>query len=785
MKVSFFKNLYEKQVSFTLDTIEVLERIRTGKSKAIIDQVRAGDSESKKKLPAICFNGTFTSRNDNSLIEHSGLCILDFDKYPTKKAMKDERKRLEDDPYVFSVFTSPSGNGLKVLVRIPKCDKDEHKLYFKSLEKHFSSEYFDEKNCNVSRVCFESYDPKIYINDLAEEWTEKATEEGYHVTTRTPILPLRNESEIIDRLMKWWNENYGFTEGNRNNNLYILACSFCNYGIDQDLATNYIIRNVIDGDFTQSETEIAVRSAYKTSEWNTKYFEDKQTLKRIELKVRKGESVDSISKSLNIDKTDIEDVSEEIKRNNIEFWVINKNRNGVETVTIDPMKYKLFLEEHGFAKYYPEDSDQPIFVRHKENIVNTTSTEKIKDFVLTYLEEKEIHNVWNYCAKTTKIFTDDHLNMLESISLKMLQDEEDTCYLYFQNGVVCIHKDSVEFKSYVDVNGFVWEQQIISREYTKSKKIENDFQDFVQKVSAGEDIRIEALENTLGYLVHSYKDKTEQKAIILNDQEINDDPNGGSGKSLMLEAVGKFKRLVKIDGKIFDPNRSEFVYQRVNIDTQVLAFDDVRKNFNFENLFSIITEGISVRQLFKGEFFIPFDRSPKIVITTNYVIDGAGGSHDRRRHEIEFFQYFNAKRTPLDVYGRLLFDGWDESDWIAFDNYMIHITQKYLNNGLTQPVSINADVKRFIQQTSKDFYDWIEDGNLKHNCRVYIKEIAELFKDEYKNYQNLNNRTFVKWVIRYCDLNGYNFNRDRDHSGRFFEIFTNDVDLEEVDEMPF
>lgn len=785
MKVSFFKNLYEKQVSFTLDTLDVLDRIKTGKSKGIIDQVRAGDAESKKKLPAICFNGTFTSRNDNSLIEHSGLCILDFDKYPTKKAMKDERKRLEDDPYVFSVFTSPSGNGLKVLVRIPKCDKDDHKLYFKSLEKHFNSEYFDEKNCNVSRVCFESYDPKIYVNIEAKEWTEKATEEGYHVTTRTPILPLRNESEIIDRLMKWWNENYGFTEGNRNNNLYILACSFCNYGIDQDLATNYIIRNVINGDFTQSETEIAVRSAYKTSEWNTKYFEDKQTLKRIELKVRKGESVDSISRALNIDKNDIEDVSEEIKRNNIEFWVITKNRNGVETVSIDPMKYKLFLEEHGFAKYYPEDSDQPLFVRHQENIVNTTSTEKIKDFVLNHLEEKEIHNVWNYCAKTSKIFTDEHLNMLESISLKMLQDEEDTCYLYFKNGVVCIHKDSVEFKSYVDVNGFVWEQQIISREFTRSKNIENDFQDFVQKVSAGEQIRVEALENTLGYLIHSYKDKTEQKAIILNDQEINDDPNGGSGKSLMLEAVGKFKRLVKIDGKTFDPNRSEFVYQRVNIDTQVLAFDDVRKNFNFENLFSLITEGISVRQLFKGEFFIPFDRSPKIVITTNYVIDGAGGSHDRRRHEIEFFQYFNAKRTPFDVYGKMLFDGWDESDWIAFDNYMIHITQKYLNNGLTETVSINANVKRFIQQTSKDFYDWIEDGNLKLNCRVYIKDIADQFKEEYKTYQNLNNRTFVKWVIRYCDLNDYKFNRDRDHSGRYFEISTNEVVLEQDDEMPF
>jgi hypothetical protein len=286
-------------------------------------------------------------------------------------------------------------------------------------------------------------------------------------------------------------------------------------------------------------------------------------------------------------------------------------------------------------------------------------------------------------------------------------------------------------------------------------------------------------------MIHNeYKDEKEQKAVILNDQEITDDANGGSGKSLMLQAIMKFKQLVKIDGKTFDPNRSEFVYQRVNVDTQVLAFDDVRKNFNFENLFSLITEGIQVRQLFKGEFFLPYERSPKIIITTNYVINGSGGSHDRRRHEIEFFQYFSAKRQPIDVYGKMFFSGWNESDWIAFDNYIIHITQKYLNNGLTNPVSINADVKRFIQQTNKDFYDWVEEGNIQKNCRVYITEIANQFKEEHKSYHNLNHRTFVKWVMRWSDLNGYDFNKDRDHSGRYFEINTNETKTED-DECPF
>jgi hypothetical protein len=79
MKISLFKSLYST-VSYKIEIEEALERIRNGSSKELIEQIRKGDKEKKKQLPAVCFNGTFTSRNDNSLIEHSGLCVLDFDK---------------------------------------------------------------------------------------------------------------------------------------------------------------------------------------------------------------------------------------------------------------------------------------------------------------------------------------------------------------------------------------------------------------------------------------------------------------------------------------------------------------------------------------------------------------------------------------------------------------------------------------------------------------------------------------------------------------------------------
>jgi len=783
MKISLFKSLYStKDVSYRIQVFEELERIKNGTSKELINKIRNGNLDLKKQLPAVCFNGTFTSRNDNSLIEHSGLCVLDFDKYPNKELFLQERKKIEEDIFTFAVFTSPSGNGLKVLVKIPKCDKDEHKLYFKGIEKHFNSEYFDEKCSNVSRVCFESYDPNLYLNKDSIQFTNKAVEQGYSVTEKVPVLPLKSENEIINRLMKWWSEKFGLVENNWNNNLYILAGAFCSYGIDEDFALTYIVQNITGSNMPENDVQSLTRSAYKRIPFGTKYFEDTTTVKRIKQKVQKGNTVDQIVKAFpSIDKTTIEEVNEEVKKNNSIFWTATINKKGEDIITINPFKFKTFLEENGFNKYYPEGGDTPLFVKHEQNIVNTTSIEKIKDFVLEHLESKNEWSVWNYVAKSSILFSEKYLNMLDSIALKMLQDTKEDCFLYYQNGVVKIGKKTIDFLSYIEVDGFVWEKHIIQRDYKKSNKLKNDFQDLVAKVSNNDEKRLKSLENTIGYLMHSFKDKTDQKAIILNDQEINDDPNGGSGKSLMLTALTYFKKLVQIDGKTFDPNQSQFVYQRVDVDTQILAFDDVKKNFNFEQLFSLVSGGITVNKKNKDEIFIPFDRSPKIIITTNYVINGSGGSHDRRRHEVEFYQYFSSKRSPIEEYGRLLFDSWNEQDWISFDNYMIKITQTFLNEGLTQTISINANIKRFIQQTSKDFYDWIEEGNIKKNVRVYTTETVQSYISDTKT-KDLKNRTFLSWINKYCELNGYELNKSRDNIGRYFEIITQE---KQTDDCPF
>ena len=152
-----------------------LKRIREGNSATTIDEVRQGDKEAKKKLPVVLFSGEFSSRNDEALFEHSGFIVLDFDHIDVPRS----KSILGTDPYVYSCWVSPSGDGLKALVRVT--NPERHRDHFRSLVTYFSKQYnleVDESGVNESRACFESHDPEIIINESAQKFGAFATEKS-------------------------------------------------------------------------------------------------------------------------------------------------------------------------------------------------------------------------------------------------------------------------------------------------------------------------------------------------------------------------------------------------------------------------------------------------------------------------------------------------------------------------------------------------------------------------------------------------------------------------------
>jgi hypothetical protein len=768
MEITIFKDIKNTSQPFYRDVGIIIERIKEGASQEIVRTIRSEKDKSKRNqlkqsLPAICFSGKFTKRNDASITEHSGLICLDFDGYENDKFLLEEKENLTKDRYVYSVFISPSGLGLKVLVKIPE-EVDTHKQFFNSLQQHFNSPYFDETCKNISRVCYESYDPLIYINEQSSVFNQ-ITEQKYQEVVKhkdVQTIPITDENKIVDILMKWWERKYGLKNGERNNNVYILASAFNDFGVNKTLA-EYIMSNFVSEGFSQNEIKRTIHSAYQqVQNFGTKYYEDEDKVNDVKQKLRRGVSKGEIKSSLE-EETEVEDAvldnvirRLEEEQDKQKFW--SKSEKGV--IKIIHISFKKFLEDNGFYKFNPEGSKNYVFVKVTNNLIDHTSEKEIKDFVLNYLLDIDDTSVYNYFAECTRYFREEFLTLLSSINVYFIADNKDTAYLYYKNCAVKITKEEITPIDYLDLGGYVWKDHVIDRVFDLCQVTDCDYKTFITNISGGTDKRVTSMESTIGYLLHGWKNLSYCPATILNDEVISDNPEGGTGKGLFMTGIGHMKKLVVIDGKSFNFEKS-FAYQLVSADTQILCFDDVKKHFDFERLFSVVTEGLTLEKKNKDAIKIPFTKSPKVAITTNYAIKGKGSSFERRKWELELSQFYTKEFTPLVEFGKLMFGEWDDNDWCQFDNYMIKCLQLYLDKGLLKSDFVNLKARQFSAETSHEFIEWCgviggtRNDKLIKNNRIYVNDLYVDFTNEYPDYapkskMTISRQRFNKWLVAYA-----------------------------------
>ena len=787
--ITIFKNIKEVDAPFYRDVSVALDRIKSGANKDTIKMIRSckdkGErNEYKKLLPAICFSGQFNKRSDSSLILHSGIICLDFDDYEKKKDMLQDKEMLCKDKYVYSVFISPSGNGLKVLVKIPQ-DPDNHVNYFNALSKHFDSQHFDKTCKNLSRVCYESYDPLIYINENSSVWDKIDEPEYKEVNTYRdrPTIPITDENKVVDILVKWWTKKYPMVEGQRNQNVFILAMAFNDYGINKSLA-GYVLSQYVTEDFTHAEIERTINSAYaNTQNFGTKYYEDEDRVNQVKTKLRRGVSKKEIRYQLQeagLDGETIDAVVDRVERenSNLSFWT--KTDKGV--IKIVPILFKQFLEDNGFYKYCPEGSKNYVFVKVTNNLIDHTTEKEIKDFILNYLIDFDDTSIYNYFADSVRYFREEFLTLLNTIDIYFIEDTKSTSYLYYKNCAVKITKDSVETIDYLDLGGYVWKDHVIDRKFTMCEYDGSMYMKFISRICGDNKSRVKTMESTIGFLMHGYKNLSYCPAVILNDEVISDNPEGGTGKGLFMNALSQMKKLVVIDGKAFAFEKS-FPYQTVSADTQVLCFDDVKKHFDFERLFSVVTEGLTLEKKNKDAIKIPFSKSPKIAITTNYAIKGSGNSFARRKWEIELHQHYNKSFTPLDEFGKHFFADWDDDDWCMFDNYMVSCLMLYLENGLIKSRFVNLKIRQLSAETSHDFIEWcgLVDGNPSNQLltigeKLMKQDLYHEFISEYPDYgpkakMTISRTRFYKWLAAYgLHTTGQVPEEGRDPNGRWIRF---------------
>ena len=168
----------------------------------------------KKQLPGVTPSGQFSRRAGDALVQHSGIYCADLDFLGTQ--IEPVGRLLRSSMHLFALFVSPTGDGLKAWFKISN-DPERHGDSIRAVAKHIfelTGAVIDQSCTDVSRLCFVSFDPDIYINEdavllpplPAEPKPERESNAPADISVRQEIAI---EFESLGAI-EWDSETHGF-----------------------------------------------------------------------------------------------------------------------------------------------------------------------------------------------------------------------------------------------------------------------------------------------------------------------------------------------------------------------------------------------------------------------------------------------------------------------------------------------------------------------------------------------------------------------------------------------
>lgn len=432
--------------------------------------------------------------------------------------------------------------------------------------------------------------------------------------------------------------------------------------------------------------------------------------------------------------------------------------------------YKLikFLEINGFAKM--NFNGVNVLVRIIDNIIYEVNEGDISTFVTDYLiKQNELLVLECFVKGIATYLNARKYQLLKTINSISDKDPKDASWTYFKNTAVKVTKDRVELIPYSALNHKIWNTRILNREFAKFQTDRGQFSDFVLKLSKSNFKRFLAIQTALGYLMHRYNNPSLCKAIILIDENISPDgtTNGGTGKTLLYKALSLCKEGISIEGKNLKET-SRFKNQRIKITTDIINYDDVNRKFSLLDIYSMLTAGIIIERKGRDEISLLPEESPKIMISSNYRVNGSGGSSDnRRRYEFEVANYFDDEITPLKTYGKLFFEEWNDDEWNKFDCFMLNCVQKFLLNGLIEADPLNR-IAKLENSTSSEFVKFIVANPIEEDVWIEKKDCLSIFINDFPNLQYTSSNQMTRWIKEYAKVNNLEY-KER-HPGSKYEF---------------
>jgi hypothetical protein len=254
----------------------------------LIAQGNKAEADNKKKqLLAFTPSAVFSEKRQMPFLEmYSGFVHLDFDKL-TPEQLQTAFAIISKISYTSLCFISPSGNGLKVFIEV-STELEHHDIAYLQVQKYYedATGLKADPSCkDVTRLCFMSHDPNAYRTIQNEKFIVALPQfiqeqQSQTPTAIAPVVPIEqaepedlNITFLFNQQIQFTNQKASYTDGNRNNYIYLLASNCNRVGLSQS-DTEILCSQHFD--LSEREIKTAVNSAYSHHTQEHKKFEPKQ-----------------------------------------------------------------------------------------------------------------------------------------------------------------------------------------------------------------------------------------------------------------------------------------------------------------------------------------------------------------------------------------------------------------------------------------------------------------------------------------------------------------------------
>lgn len=461
-----------------------------------------------------------------------------------------------------------------------------------------------------------------------------------------------------------------------------------------------------------------------------------------------------------------------------------------------------FLEHRGFFRYEKPSGDY-LFIQVEQGIAKEVPAYKVGDYVKSFTKDCLPKGVLELLYRGgVQYLGPEKLSNLQFYQGQFETPARGVQNLFFANNIWQITADAIKVEGYEKMHYNIWEDQkkefdarpvgplidVFCQDGTYSYTVTEqgkkcDFLQFLINASnftwrKPEITAEDASENAqhlvaklaaFGYLVSSAKDRSVAKAVIGMDGKQSEfgESNGRSGKSLMGEAVRYVTSSKAYNGKEFSGQaaKNQFIWDGITEKTNLVFIDDAQRSLDFEILFSLITGDWPVNPKGESPFVLPFAKSPKILVTTNFAISGEGSSFADRQWQLAFSDFYNDEHKPIDDFKVLFFDEWDPEQWNLFWNLVAQCLQIYFKFGYVPSPGDRLEIRKLMQEIGNEFDIWAcsyysdtPEGHLNQRLarqdlyNTFLGTITSDRKTFYSPYK------FKQKLGQWCKLKGYILN---------------------------